>query len=80
MISRDDEVNDYGNENDGELEDKDAVPYKDKISLSQKVKFLSQEQLGLIVKIIQDECPDAFKEVIIVLSIVNYHILLDRKR
>jgi len=39
------------------------VPYKDKLSLSQKVKQLSQEQLGHIVKIIQEECPEAFKEV-----------------
>ena len=39
------------------------VPYKDKVNLSQKVKQLSQEQLGIIVKIIQDECPEAFKEV-----------------
>lgn len=52
-----------GNENEGENEDQEEVPYKDKVNLSQKVKLLSHEQLGQVVKIIQDECPDAFKEV-----------------
>ena len=53
-----------GNDMDGDENDFETVPYKEKINLSQKVKLLSQEQLGAIVKIIQDECPEAFKEVL----------------
>lgn len=60
----DDGGDDVVGENEAEFEEQEIVPHKDKVNLSQKVKLLSQEQLGQIVKIIQDECPEAFKEVI----------------
>jgi len=52
-----------GDDKDSGDEDDEAISYQDKIKLTQKVKGLSQEQLGNIVKIIQDECPNAWKEI-----------------
>jgi len=54
-------------------EDDEAISYQEKIKLTQKVKGLSQEQLGNIVKIIQEESPTAWKEV----EKDKYQILVD---
>eukprot|EP01016_Furgasonia_blochmanni_P018387 TRINITY_DN2089_c0_g1_i2.p1 TRINITY_DN2089_c0_g1~~TRINITY_DN2089_c0_g1_i2.p1 ORF type:complete len:260 (+),score=43.15 TRINITY_DN2089_c0_g1_i2:80-859(+) len=57
----------------GEFDDGDSVSYQDKVKLSQKAKKLTQEQLGQVVKIIQEECSNAFKEV----EKDRYQILVD---
>jgi len=54
-------------------EDEENITYQEKIKLTQKVKGLTQEQLGNIVKIIQEECPSAWKEV----EKDKYQILVD---
>eukprot|EP01017_Pseudomicrothorax_dubius_P013077 TRINITY_DN1563_c0_g1_i2.p1 TRINITY_DN1563_c0_g1~~TRINITY_DN1563_c0_g1_i2.p1 ORF type:complete len:234 (-),score=46.53 TRINITY_DN1563_c0_g1_i2:112-813(-) len=41
----------------------ETIPYAEKIRLSNMVKSLTQEQLGQVVKIIQEEAPSAFKEI-----------------
>ena len=44
-----------------ELQDGEEVSYSDKLRFSQRIKNLSQEDLGKIVSILQSSCPDAFK-------------------
>jgi len=56
-----------------EVDDADGVTHQEKQKLTNKVKLLSQEQLGNIVKIIQEECPNAWKEV----EKDKYQILVD---
>jgi len=67
--SGDDGRDDSGNE----IEENDSISHTEKMKLTQKVKNLSQEQLGNVVKIIQDECPTAWKEV----EKDKYQILVD---
>mmetsp|Transcript_49382 Transcript_49382/g.56883 ORF Transcript_49382/g.56883 Transcript_49382/m.56883 type:complete len:232 (+) Transcript_49382:31-726(+) len=55
----DDRMDESGNEND----DDEPIDPPSKIRLAQRVKNLSQEQLGNIVTMIQEECPSAWKEV-----------------
>mmetsp|Transcript_13452 Transcript_13452/g.15418 ORF Transcript_13452/g.15418 Transcript_13452/m.15418 type:complete len:233 (-) Transcript_13452:65-763(-) len=55
----DDKMEDSANEADED----DGVNQQSKLRLTQRVKNLSQEQLGNIVKIIQEESPSAWKEI-----------------
>ena len=38
------------------------MPYKERVRISQSVKYLGQDQLGNLVKLIEEKCPQAYKE------------------
>lgn len=40
----------------------DEVTYQEKLRFSQRIKNLSQEDLGRVVEMIRNLCPDAFRE------------------
>ena len=40
----------------------DEVTYQEKLRFSQRIKNLSQEELGSVVDMIRSLCPDAFRE------------------
>lgn len=44
------------------MQDAEEVTYQEKVRFSQRIKTLTQEDLGKIVQMIQAQCPDAFKE------------------
>lgn len=61
MIRREDNIKDY-NRIQNELIDE--ISYEDKFKFTQKIKYINQDQLGVIVQSIINESPEAFKDVI----------------
>ena len=42
----------------------DEIPYEDKLKFTQKIKYVNQDQLGVVVQTILAESADAYKDVI----------------
>ena len=40
----------------------DRVPYEQKLDFSKKVLLLNEQQMGEVVKMVEDNCPAAFKQ------------------
>ncbi len=40
----------------------EEIPYQEKMKLTQRMRFLNQEELGVVVEMIKACCPEAYRE------------------